>query len=186
MPISATITSPHLSAPGISTCPGFLRKKVTVTSASTTISSRPRPRSPCNPLGTSTATTEVSDMFSSSTISATLPSSARVRPAPNSASTTTVASLIASGVSGTTAPSQRFAISAASPRSDSRLPSSAIQTSQPNAARWRAATNPSPPLFPGPHNTTAFPRTCRSITASATARPAFSISVSDGTPCASA
>src|ERR1043166_1930089 len=124
IPISATITSPHSIRPGISTCARFLRKKVTVALARTTTSSKPRPRSPCNPLGTSMAITGKSDLFSRRTISAAAPSRGRDSPAPNSASTTTVASLRTSGVSGTTAPSQRLAISAASPFSVSRAPSS--------------------------------------------------------------
>jgi hypothetical protein len=50
------------------------------------------------------------------------------------------------------------------------------------SARMRAATKPSPPLLPGPA-TIVTDRPCLRIdTASATARPAFSISVIPGVP----
>ncbi len=51
------------------------------------------------------------------------------------------------------------------------------------SARRRAATNPSPPLLPGPATTTILlPGGCREATRSATARPAFSIRSMPGTP----
>ena len=57
-------------------------------------------------------------------------------------------------------------------------------TFAPSAANKRAATKPSPPLLPLPHKMTVFlPVTSIfSVTAAATAAPAFSISVSMETP----
>ena len=70
------------------------------------------------------------------------------------------------------------AASAASPLSRAASPTSSTSTRKPRSARTRAATKPSPPLLPGPATTTTrAPGGWRSATASATARPAFSISV---------
>ena len=80
------------------------------------------------------------------------------------------------------APSQRSAAIAASPRSACRSPSSATRTGQPRSARIRAATNPSPPLLPGRTGPATGRRGQRRETASATARPAFSISAMPDTP----
>ena len=61
-------------------------------------------------------------------------------------------------------------------------------TSAPARARWRAATNPSPPLLPGPHRIRIGPFRHRpvasaiALTAAATAAPACSISRWPGTP----
>ena len=49
----------------------------------------------------------------------------------------------------------------------------------------RAATNPSPPLLPGPHTTATWPHGAIWPAAAATARPAVSISVSPGRPMSS-
>jgi len=49
-----------------------------------------------------------------------------------------------------------------------------------------ATTKPSPPLLPGPQSTVTVQGLKRAAIASATARPAFFIRVSDGTPCATA
>ena len=72
------------------------------------------------------------------------------------------------------------------------LATSATTTVAPAAARWRAATNPSPPLLPGPARMTIGPRPQRSVSiararaAAATAAPACSMSCSPGMPSACA
>src|SRR3954447_7123191 len=58
-------------------------------------------------------------------------------------------------------------------------------TSRPAAARRRAATNPSPPLFPFPQTILAGPAFARTRAASANAAPAASIRSREGTPCPS-
>ncbi len=110
------------------------------------------------------------------------PSIGRASPAPKIASIAKPASSSASGASRSTAPGQRAAASAASPRSAAFSPSSATRTFQPRSARSRAATNPSPPLLPGPHSTATGRGDQRRETASATASPAFSISATPETP----
>src|SRR5665213_2686536 len=181
MPICATLVSPQFSRPGSSKWPGLRRKKVTVSAA---FGATPRiaPLAPSTPLGTSTATTGRSRAFSAPIISAAMPPTARVRPAPNSASTTSPAPSSAPMPSGSTVPGQRDAANAASPFSPARSPSSASRTAQPRSARMHAATNPSPPLFPGPHSTATGRGGHRRLIASATARPALSISTAPATP----
>jgi hypothetical protein len=185
MPMSASTMLPQCSRPGMSRCPGFLRKNVTVRSART---ARPRtsPVAPSTPDGISTAITGIPDPFSAATSSPAGPSTARDSPAPNTASTARCCPSSTSGTAGTTSPSQRPAITAASPFSASRSPRSATFTGQPASARSRAATNPSPPLLPGPASTTSGRGLQRSMIARATARPAVSIRSSDATPCATA
>jgi hypothetical protein len=61
-----------------------------------------------------------------------------------------------------------------------------MRTCQPRSLSRRATTKPSPPLLPGPHITTVSRGPYRPVMASATARPAFSISVSDATPASTA
>ena len=80
------------------------------------------------------------------------PSTGRARPAPKIASTASAAPSRTAGDSGSTGPGQR-APPRASPCSLALSPSRASRTAQPRSARIRAATKPSPPLLPGPHNT---------------------------------
>ena len=188
--MSATTTSPHSVRPGKSRWPGFLREKVTVSAARTAISPMSAPLSPETPLGTSTAATARPPALTASTAARAAPSSGRDRPAPNKASMTSSAPPNRPGTAASsrasTAPSQRPAWCAASPLSRSRAPSRARRTDQPAAARWRAATKPSPPLLPGPQSTTTGHGRWRARTASATAQPAFSMSATPGTPCSAA
>ncbi len=181
IPISATIVSPHKPRPGNSKCPGFLRKKVTVRIA---VGAMPRtaPVAPSTPLGTSTATTASRRATTPAITSRATPSIGRERPAPNSASMTRLVSAGRSGARGSTGRFQRAACRAASPRSLSRSPSRKRRSGQPRSARWRAATNPSPPLLPGPQSTATGRGDQRSAIAAATAAPARSISVSPETP----
>ena len=179
--MSATTISPHKARPGINRCPGFLRKKVTVSAAVTYTPPSGCPVSPDTPLGTSIATT--GNPFRLSTICAAAPSSGRESPAPNSASTTSLAPSRASGVSASRAPFQRSDMAAASLLGSA---SWATRTMKPYSSSSRATTKPSPPLLPGPHSTVTVEGLKRAAIASATARPAFSIRVSDGTPCATA
>src|SRR4029450_3993447 len=79
----------------------------------------------------------------------------------------------------------RRAAPAASPLSRSAWPTKRIRTRYPRSARMRAAIKPSPPLLPGPATTAMrSPGGCRAATASATARPAFSMSSMLATPLA--
>ena len=183
MPISASCTSPHSARPGRSRWPGLRRKNVTVVVACTT-GPAALPVVPSRPLGTSTATTGLADALMAATTSAATPSSGRESPAPNSASMMTSAPAIVPASSGSASP-HRAAISAASPLSASRAPSRPSRTAKPRSRNSRAATNPSPPLLPGPQTTAIEgPAPAASaMAASATARPAFSIRTSPGTPC---
>ena len=164
-----------------------MRKKVTVRVACTT-GPLLVPVVPSRPLGTSTATIGLAQALIAATTSAAMPSSGRDRPAPNRASMTTSAPAIVAGLNGSTAAPQRVAISAASPLRASRDPSRPRRTPSPRSRRSLAATKPSPPLLPGPQTTAmaAPARPASSAAASATARPAFSISASPGTPCCAA
>ena len=58
----------------------------------------------------------------------------------------------------------------------------ATRTGQPARCRWRATTQPSPPLLPGPHSTSVGRGANRAVIARVTARPAFSISQGPGRP----
>jgi len=175
MPIGATRISPQWLRPGNNRWPGFRRKKVTVSAA---FGAMPKtaPLAPSTPLGTSTATTGRRAASTAAMTSRATPSMGRANPAPKIASITRVASPRVAGAKGSTGPVQSAAAAAASLVGFSRAPSSASRTGQPRSASTRAATNPSPPLFPGPHSTNAFCCGQRRETASATARPAFSIS----------
>ncbi len=74
-------------------------------------------------------------------------------------------------------------ISAASPRNSERSASNRMRTSRPASCSLRAATNPSPPLFPLPQITPMrLAEGYSDATNAATAVPAFSIRVSEGTP----
>ena len=183
--MSARRTSPHNSRPGSSRCPGFMRKKVTVRVACTTAPSA-RPVVPSRPLGTSTASTGLPDALMAATTSAATPSSGLDSPAPNSASTMRSAPAKVADVSFRPPPPSASATAAASPVSRSREPRSPTRTRYPCSRNSRAATKPSPPLFPGPHTTAiAAPlRATRSMASSATARPAASMRESPGTPAA--
>ena len=64
--MSATRTGPHSARPGYSRCPGFGRKKVTVSRAFTA-TPRTCPLFPSSPDGTSTATTGAPDALTRST-----------------------------------------------------------------------------------------------------------------------
>ena len=143
---------------------------------------RTSPLAPSMPLGTSIATTgSCRSPIASMTARAT-PSTGRARPAPKMPSTTSPTPSSAAGVSASTAPGQRAAACAASPCSAVTEPSSARRTGQPRSASTRAATKPSPPLFPGPQSTATGCGGHRRETASATLRPAVSISSMPGTP----
>jgi hypothetical protein len=75
----------------------------------------------------------------------------------------------------------------ASPFSAAGSVNMTTSVAQPCCLRSRAATKPSPPLLPGPQSTqTRAPGDSIDSAAWATARPAFSINSSDGTPAASA
>ena len=180
--MSATRTAPHLSLPGSSRWPGFLRKKVTVAVACTT-GPAACPVVPSSPLGTSTARTGLPAPLMAATASAAAPSMVRERPAPNMASMMTSAPLSAAAGRVSISPSQRPAMAAASPRRASRLPSSHTRTPWPCSRSIRAATKPSPPLLPGPQRTATEKRAPpSSAAAAATARPAASISAKPGVP----
>ena len=71
------------------------------------------------------------------------------------------------------------------PRGPLAARATAASTSNPISARSLATTSPSPPLLPFPQTTTARFELASSAATSATARPAVSISSSEGTPWSS-
>ena len=109
---------------------------------------------PSSPLGTSTATLGRRRAASASITARATPSIGRARPAPKIAS-------IDDARRRRAAPASAARPRPATARRDarhrrvsrSRAPSSPSRTGQPARARCRAATNPSPPLLPGPHST---------------------------------
>ena len=181
MPICTSTISPQWPRPGSSRWPGFLRKKVTVSRRlrcdPAHLAARPvdpardidrdhrqpalverlddRPRGPLDRARQPGAEDAVDD--EGRTVERRRAPAARP------------------------APGQRAAASAASPRNAARPAEQrhAAPASRARPAR-RAATKPSPPLFPGPHRTTTGRGDQRRETASATPRPAFSISAHAG------
>ena len=151
-------------------------------SASTT---RPMtaPVSAFRPLGTSTERVFAVDALIRSMIAAAGPLTGRSSPVPNNASMTSAASG-QSPVASITPPGHRSRAIRASPLRSEASPRSATVTSRPSAMRRRAATNPSPPLLPGPARTRTGPSAPRPVATSATAFPAASMRVMPGTPAA--
>ena len=102
------------------------------------------------PEGTSTATTRaprVRASFIAVIAAASASAGGRESPLPKTASITRSAE----GACATRGPSHACAAASASPRSFSRAVATTVTASPPNSSRSRrAATNPSPPLFPGP------------------------------------
>jgi hypothetical protein len=162
MPMSATISAPTWSHAGGRTWPYLGAAKVTV-KAAFTAAHPSSPESEGTPEGMSTATTGTSGHERSSAIaSAIAPVGAWCRPVPRSASTATSAreaavrtrSHPASSVTSTSAPPERSKTPMcrrASPRTSWRVPKR--NTAGSRSRRWRAITNPSPPLLPLPHRT---------------------------------
>ncbi len=183
MPISATVTGPHRRRPGSSRWPGFLRTNVTVAVAFTT-GPRGAPVSPSRPDGTSTASTGTPEPLTRATRAAAAPSSGRERPAPNRASITSENPAGSAPAASETGPVHSAAAAAASPRSAARSPRSATSTAIPASARRRAATNPSPPLLPGPHRTRIGPLPVIARARAATAAPARRMRSRPGMPAA--
>ena len=137
------------------------------------------PLSPCRPLGTSTATT-----VSASALIRSMSSRGDAFDRPRRGRRRTARRSPAAGRRAgrararSTAPVHSPAAQAASPFSAPALAEQAELHRPARACRWRAATKPSPPLLPGPHSTSDRLRADgASMTASATARPAASISV---------
>ena len=87
--------------PGSSRCAGFLRKKVTVSVASTATPSTAA-LVPLIPLGRSTASTGAPLALIASIIARASPSTGRLKPAPNSASMISAGLPIACGLNGST------------------------------------------------------------------------------------
>jgi hypothetical protein len=191
-PMSTTRSSPACSAPGWRTSPTLGPPNVTVTKARTD-GPRTTPVSPSTPEGMSTATIGTSEAFRASMASRCVPSAGPRNPVPK------IASIAASALPSSRAsrfgeysahracPSCSNAF-AAGPFSSSGSPRSIAMGDAPQADSCRAATSPSPALFPLPHTTTTrrpYVPPIRSTTARATARPARSISASTEVPRAS-
>ena len=138
MPMSATMTSPQSDRPGWSRCPGFLRKKVTVSAASKLVPST-SPVSPLTPDGRSTATTGMPLPFTRAMISATGPSTGLPSPAPKIASTTRLNPLGSNASSASAASGQSAAASAASLPARG-APVAKTRTDTPSSASSRATT----------------------------------------------
>ena len=189
--MSTTRTSPANSAPGSSTAPVFAAPNATVRSARTATPSTAA-LVPSTPLGMSTATIGTSAAFSPSIASAHSSSGSPRNPVPKIASTATSArSSSRPSVAGsnrrtrTPVSARRRRLAAAGSRDPAGSCSTTTTTRIPHRARCRAVTNPSPPLFPLPHTTTArrpYEPPVRSAQALATAQPARSMRSSAATP----
>ena len=156
-PIGATTVGPVVSMP--KTCAGRGAVKVTTASALATAPTCSPMTSASAPEGMSTATIGEEVSFIAAMASAYTPLTGGRKPVPRMASTRTSASNTARAASAfngslddaiTGASGSLVNISAASPRSSDRSASSSRRTSLPASCRRRAATNPSPPLFPFP------------------------------------
>ncbi len=153
MPISATFTGPQCSRPGSSRCPGFLRKKVTV-SVALTAAPITAPLSPLMPLGRSTATTgtpDCIDRFDERPRASLRPAGRGRRRTGHRRSPREIRALPdrrARSASPTAPPPAPHRLSGAR-----GSPISISLTSRPLSASSLAATNPSPPLLPGPATT---------------------------------
>ncbi len=190
-PMGATITGPRVSSP--KTCAGRGAVNVTIASA------RAIPSPDCAviasesaPDGMSTATTGLPPRVIAAIPSAYSPFTGGLNPVPRMASTSrsqfprlrddsacnsvTVCTMI--GRTGS-----RSNIVAASPFSSDGAASSSTSTTRPARCNRRAATKPSPPLLPLPHTMAMRSALLKfSKMNCATAVPAFSIKVSEGTP----
>ena len=158
--MSATTTRHAALRPGSTAVPSLRPWKQTVTSARTAAPTT-APVEPSTPDGTSSATIVPIGGRIASMAWATAPRGAPRKPVPRRASTTTSARLSrARRTPSTTAIPRRLAMSwfrRASGGSFRASPASRHSTSQPAACRWRATTNPSPPLLPAPQTTAALP-----------------------------
>ena len=161
-PMSTTRTMPACSAPGIRTAPSFTAPNVTVSRARTASPST-TPVVPFTPEGMSTATIGTPASLRLAIAAAQSSSGMPRNPVPKIASTATSARAssrwrlpwwkVRRRMPGTS--SRRRAFVAAGSRSS---PGSSRRTTvvrTPARPRCRAATSPSPPLFPFPHTTTA-------------------------------
>ena len=187
-PMSAISTAPTVSAPGKRYRPAFGLPRVTVTSAPAQAGSTV-PVSASTPEGRSTASRRRDGRraLSSDTSRSRLsrgPAMGRERPVPSTASTTMSADARAARSSGV--PGARIGVRCASTGASlgspsGRSPTRHTATCPPHELSLRATTSPSPPLLPLPTKTRVWVPTTRPrtrLTARATSRPAFSISVS--------
>ena len=185
IPIGATRSSPVCHLPGATRWPSLAAWKLTVTSASTA-SPATSPVEASTPEAMSQAMTGAPQRLIASIAAAAGSRGAPSKPVPKIASTTAPEpSSLSAKSPADNSPPNRSKLIAASPRSSSPGQSNSASTSKPISRSNRAATNPSPPLFPLPQTTRIGPSGARSATASATARPAASINSRDGTPCSS-
>ena len=184
-PMSATITSPAWKRPGPTAWPTFRPWNVTV-SVAWTPAPATRPVDASTPDGTSTETTGTPSAPSASIRAAASPRGAPENPVPKSASTTTSAPPSSSAATGTSSSRARARQVCASPDTFSSGPVSTTHASRPASRSRRAATNPSPPFAPVPHQTpirrASGQRSCRTA---ATTDPARSIRSSVGPSYAS-
>ncbi len=175
-PMSTTSTRPHRSGPSPRTCPVRRAPKVTVSTAVKARSSTV-PSDGSRPVGTSTATTGRSASIQGINAGG-IPWR---KPPPNTASTTRSSPEgRPRGRTGTWAAPARPAAQRAA--SVFGMSTRCTSTATPRRRRCRAATYPSPPLFPGPTRTATrspYP-TPRDATCRATPYPARSMSTSTG------
>ena len=188
-PMSTTWMTPAHARPGWNNNPGFAAPNVTVAVARTAAPST-APDSPSTPEGMSTATTGRPEALSASMASGASPSGTPRNPVPKMASIATSerASSRSSAASRRTRPPASSKIRSIVEDGSRSVAASGNRITvgrTPHRARCRAATNPSPPLFPFPHTMVARrPYTPPSATAAdrATARPADSINCSTVIP----
>ena len=188
MPIGATRRRPVRPFPGSIQWPSFAAWKVTVAVARTAAPAA-SPVAASTPEATSAATTGAPHPLIAAIAASAGARAAPAKPVPKIASTT--APLPASAVSSSPSPvsrqpaPSRSRLAAASPRSSPAGHKRSASTSNPSRRSLRAATSPSPPLFPLPQTTRMGPSRATSAAISATAAPAASISSSEGIPCSS-
>ncbi len=178
--MSATIRRPACSRPGSMTSPAFGRASVMVTSARTQGVSA-CPVVAFTPEGMSIATIGFSERSAHSMAAAMAPRGAPLLPVPRSASTRNEAEPAASSaslpspqargsgrnVTGMRAFSQAWWFTRASVERSPSDAATSRRTPNPADFRWRATTNPSPPLLPRPQRITTEPPPVKRRTAAA-------------------
>ena len=175
-------TWPAWSRPSAVKHPGLRVSSDKVFWARTSGPPRAAPVSGFRPEGTSTASTGACCWFRVLMAWAMSPVTARVAPRPSKASMarsqrgSCAAPWLSHGCIDTPAAAAMAQAAAASGGKAAESPSSHTRTSLPLARRCRAATRPSPPLFPGPANTCTI-LACGAMASArrATARPAACI-----------
>ena len=179
IPIGATTSSPVRHLPGATRWPTLAEWKLTVRAASIATPAT-SPVEASTPEATSQATIGAPAAFAASIAASAGSRGAPSKPVPKIASMIAPEPASASSAppsrSSAIPPSRRSRFAAASSLSSPAGQSSSTSTSWPADRRWRAATSPSPPLFPLPQRTRIGPSAAIRSASRATAPPAVSMS----------